>query len=577
MSKASEPKRFVHFFSGSKRKIVFTCVGLVVVVFAVLGYMTTKRATSTARDVTARSTKIFDPIIPKGDKLAIRAATKPIHTSDLLSEYTALPKAFPIESSKDRFEEIPFWWKKPPTLTKKEIGYQRYLSSITWQLPKDKWYPFWKIGGNQIGLQSLRYHGAFVGYAAAALGMRTPAYPGLTKRIIGSAIEHLLDRDTWAYISHFWKDKSWYPDPAAGDNIMYTGHLLQLMVLYEALTGDARYRKEGFDFVWDEKTSFHYTLMSLVDVTIAQMRKNPSGGVADEPGHVSFAFNAHPHVALKLLEGLGLGDWSSERKKWEAFALSSFYDELGGGVIKWGYSQNKKKFFPIGYPGMDGWGLMWYQTWASDAAVPNRIWRLAKNQVTVDALKRRHSKLKKGAKSNPTKDLVPYLSAIVQRALPIVPTSAFLYPAAIACGDVHSAKRLRGMIEKRYITQKGGKVFLTFPHKFGMVSNANMILGLALEEGSNMRHLVQRPLPRDYFAGPLIEEVTPDDAVVLQAYRDKEHLIVELASFGPADIVLGNVSAVTNVEGIEREEWRFQNGTLHIKSRGQRVLRIASN
>jgi hypothetical protein len=105
---------------------------------------------------------------------------------------------------------------------------------------------------------------------------------------------------------------------------MYTGHLLQLMALYETFTGDRRYWTNGFDFVWNEKKRVHYDLKKLIDVTVFQMRNGPNGGITCEPGLMFFPCNNHPHVALALFARLGHGDWTKDARRWEKWALAHF-------------------------------------------------------------------------------------------------------------------------------------------------------------------------------------------------------------------------------------------------------------
>ncbi len=594
MSKVLPLKKLIRMLAGTWKRALTTCVVVAVVVFVIHGYMVARSASFaavgsqhlllpkakpqvTVQEPSAKppSPPAFESRRPAKGEYTIGDANIPVHPMGLFSEHTASAVPFPIDPPKKRFEELPAWWKKPQPLTKKEIGFQRYFSSITWKLKRKDWYPLWDVGGNQNGLQSIRFYAAFLGYAAIALGMRTPAYPGLTKKIVLSAIEHLLDREAWSYIRVLWKDKPWFPDPAANENIMYTGHLLQLMVSYEVLTNDSTFRKKGFDFVWDKDRSFHYDIMSLVDVTVKQMRENPSGGVACEPKHVFVSCNTHPHVALRTLEKMGLGDWSKERDKWENWFLKSCYDDLGNGAVRGVYHQDKKKFFPVGFPGGDGWGLMWYHTWASDPAVPNAIWRIARSRIKwEDFVVRPNPVVREERKFKTKADFVSYLSAIVHATLPGIPTATFLYPAAVACGDIGSAVKLRHEIEKRFLRQRGGMVFLKVPHRYQIGCNANMALGLALENGSNMRHFVQRPLPRKYFKGPLVEDVRPDNAVILQAYREKNDLMVEFSSTSPVSLVLKNVPAIRKVEGLNTDAWTYENNTLHISKKGQRLLRI---
>ncbi|MCP4675746.1 MAG: hypothetical protein GY854_09620 [Deltaproteobacteria bacterium] len=573
MSDSSGLSRFIGFCFGSWKRIVVTCIVLTALAFAAYGYGVIRSAGIAARQSTAPGSA-EEHATTEGGKYTVGAANVPVHPMGLFAEHSAEAAAFPLGPPEASEEKIPAWWEKPSPLTIKEIGFLRYLSALTWKLPRDQWNKYWNIGGNQTGLQTVRFYAAFTGYAAVALGMRTPAYTGLTSKIVLSAIEHLLDRKAWSYVRLLWKNKPWYPDPAADENIMYTGHLLQLMVFYEMMTGDDRFRTEGFDLVWDEDTKFHYDVMKLVDITVKQMRRNPTGGVACEPRHIFFTCNTHPHVALRVLEGLGLGDWSADRAKWEKFVLDSFYDELGGGAIKCVYHQDKKKFFPIGFPGMDGWSLMWYSTWAADPTVPESLWQITRKRTSGDLFKRRGFVKREKPKLHGTADFVSYLFAIVQATLPPIPAATFLYPAASACNDKESAARLRQEIEKRFLKTRHGMAFLKIPHRFNIGSNANMALGLALENGSNMRHLVQRPLPRDYLEGPLITDARPDTVVVGQAFREDRDLVVEFASLGPSDFALKNVPGIRSVEGIPAGDWSYKDGVLHIEASGRHQIRI---
>jgi hypothetical protein len=491
----------------------------------------------------------------------------------LFSRHTAPARPFPVPPPREFAEEIPAWWERPAPLTDEEIAFQRYLSSITWQLPRDRWYPTWDVGGNQVGVHTIRFFAAFSGYAAAAIGMRTPAYPGLTRRILLSAIEHVLDRRAWSYVELLWSDEPWFPDPAAHQNIMYTGHVLQLMALYEALSGDARFRTAGFDFVWSPARRFHYTVPSLADVTVRQMRESPSGGVPCEPGHVFFTCNDHAHVALRLLEGLGLGDWSAEHAKWQDFVLRSYYDETGGGAIKVVYNDLKDAFFPVGYAGMDGWAILWLVPWVSDPEVARNIWNIARDRVRWDMFDAPHvhdrTEIERGG------DELELLYDIVHTIVPEIPTATFLYAAAAAVGDRETAGRLRAMIEDRLLAFGGGTVSFRAGPQFAIGSMANFALGLALENGSSMRWLVRRPLPRDWFAGPLVDDVQPDAAAVYEARREGRDLVVDVAGdAAPVRLVLRNVPSVRAVAGAAEGTWRWEEPTLVLTEPGRRVLRI---
>ena len=425
------------------------------------------------------------------------------------------------------------------------------------------------MGGKQYGLYSIRYQAAFAAYAAAALGMRTPAYPALTGRILESLIDHVIDRGSWGYIGTYWKKQPTFPDPCAYENVMFTGHLLQMMALHEAMTGDSRYRTEGVDLVWNDKHRFHYDTLSLADVTVRQMRENESGGVACEPGLVFFTCNNHPQVALRLLEGMGLGDWSRDRKKWETWALSSFRSVLGGGAIKFFYHLPTRSFIPRGHPGIDGWGILWFAPWASDPAVPRELWQLAVPHIPWSEIEN----------APPGSDEKPKAERTCCSPVktPPAPVASLLAPAARMNGDSVTAERLERWLDGQFLKRESGKAWLDTNPEWRIAVTANRLLSMAIANGSDLRSLVMRPLPRGYFKGPLVADVQPQDVPVFQAYRSGGDLIVELDGGGrDVTLQLAHVKQVQSVSGIGGDQWSFSDGKLHLQNAGRVILKIAA-
>ena len=133
---------------------------------------------------------------------------------------------------------------KDVPLGEDELLALRWLDYVTGKLPKAEEIEWWGSASvKQFGLFAKRYNIAFAGYAAAALGMRgNDAEKATVGRILGNCIERILRRDMWAYsqAKNYWGRKPWAPDPCYRENVMYTGHLLQLLALYECFTGDRR-------------------------------------------------------------------------------------------------------------------------------------------------------------------------------------------------------------------------------------------------------------------------------------------------------------------------------------------------
>lgn len=477
---------------------------------------------------------------------------------------------FPSPPQQTTPEKIAAWWETPPPLTDEEIAGQRWLSAISWQLPPKDHDQYWNIGGSQHGVFAIRYQAAFSGYAAAALGMRTPAYPALTGKILENFIERILDPAAWRYIGSYWKNEKTFPDPVAFENVMYSGHLLQLMALYEAMTGNTRYRTEGFDFVWNADQKFHYDTLSLAEVTVKQMRDNECGGVACEPGLVFFPCNNHPQIALRIFEGLGLGDWSADREKWEKWALSSYHSVLGGGAVKFFHHLPTKAFIPRGHPALDAWSILWFTPWASNPNTARELWKLGVPHIDW----KQFETTPPGPEEDPAgKETLcdPVKSAPS-------PVAATLAAAARACGDNDTAERLEAWLDSRFLKQKDGKAWLESNPKWRIGVTANRLMARAIANGSDLRGLVQRPLPRDYFKGPLLIDVKPADVPIYQAFRSDGKLLIELdGNQRDVELQLANVGAVTSIENVPEYKWSYADGTLTIRDTGRITLKIATD
>ena len=85
-------------------------------------------------------------------------------------------------------------------LTEDEQAALRWLDHVLGPLPEAEERKWWNTGKHQFGLSSTRYHIAFAGYAAAALGIRGNAEQKATVgRILENCIRRYLKREVWAY------------------------------------------------------------------------------------------------------------------------------------------------------------------------------------------------------------------------------------------------------------------------------------------------------------------------------------------------------------------------------------------
>lgn len=356
----------------------------------------------------------------------------------------------------------------------------RFLDKVASPMSDEEEREWWQnVGQDQTGLFARRYNIAFVGYAAAALGTRANhEQTNVVVRILRGCVNRMLRQYSWIYApDSYWRDAPWKPDPCYRENVMYTGHLLQLLAYYERYSGDRVYWEKGFDFHWRDGSLIHYDVQKLIDVTVAQMRGSPSGGVTCEPGTIFFPCNNHPHVALKVFSTLGHGDWTAESTRWEKWALKNFlYPAFGGGAFNLAYYVKTGIFVPRGHSALDAWSLLWYSVWASDPEKPKELWRVAARKIDWDEIDRCEDPLK-----------VPGGSCCDIFRIPATATACFIAPAARICGDVKSAERAERALDKRYLVRKDGLYYLNLNREWRIGASANRIIALALEHGSVLR------------------------------------------------------------------------------------------
>ena len=365
----------------------------------------------------------------------------------------------------------------PAPLTADELAALRWLDHVLGPLPEAEERK-WRHKGHQFGLTSTRYHLAFAGYAAAALGIRgDEVQKAAVGRILDNCIRRYLKREVWAYSQSkdYWGREPWAPDPCYRENVMYTGHLLQLLALYECFTGDRKYWTEGFDFVWNEKIRVHYTVRKLIDVTVEQMRTG-NGGVTCEPGLLFFPCNNHPHFALKLFAALGHGNWSEDARRWERWALKHYHDPLmGGGVLNLLYHTKTGIFYPRGYSGLDAWSIVWYEPWAENRGSALALWEEARQKLDWKKF------------TVPADAITEADCCMNPQQVPDTVLAVFLAAAARACDDPASAERLEKGIDAKYLRRENGFYWLDIRREWLIGATAMRILSMAEKNGSRFR------------------------------------------------------------------------------------------
>lgn len=150
-----------------------------------------------------------------------------------------------------------------PALDEKQQGALRNLVDLARQ-PMGNWSDMDRA--KRSAFDDYQYQLAFMTYAlAVAQSQMVPAYRELIKQATDSNIVKMVSNDVWEpkwirivsdphYNKYLRPVKDWR-DPVADKNIMYSGHLLQMIGLYEVLYDDHK---------WDRPDSMVYALIRLL-------------------------------------------------------------------------------------------------------------------------------------------------------------------------------------------------------------------------------------------------------------------------------------------------------------------------
>jgi hypothetical protein len=198
-----------------------------------------------------------------------------------------------------------------PALDGRQLGHLRHIVRLSRQVQGD-WSCMWPFDATQEGDDAYRYQLAYMGYVLALTQYHhTPAYRELYRETLRALIDQMLRIDVWGYWELASKGShvtdpdlaelgGGWDDPAARMNVMYSGHLLMMVGLYEMLYRDHRYDEEGSltfkhrpPFHGLGPQDFHYDHKRLVEVVHAEFERNGFLGCECEPNAI-FVHNNLP-------------------------------------------------------------------------------------------------------------------------------------------------------------------------------------------------------------------------------------------------------------------------------------------
>ncbi len=172
-------------------------------------------------------------------------------------------------------------------------------------------------GIDQRGMTAYRYCIAFMTYFMALEQYhKLPACPEIIQPRMDRLNRKMLLKPVW----EFWAEVSQglpnlepklnkpYPeerDPVAKRNIMYSGHVGQMLGLYQMLYRDLKWDKPGsIVFKWSDDEKFIYDAHSLNKVMYEQMKHHPAHCIECEPNACFPECNQHPILSFMLHDGL---------------------------------------------------------------------------------------------------------------------------------------------------------------------------------------------------------------------------------------------------------------------------------
>jgi len=473
------------------------------------------------------------------------------------------------------------WWETDSALSddeRKILNYFYYISHELRSNDAKRGEIFAMKGGKkQLGFTSIRYHLGFCGYASAVACAKLSAYPSHIKEILSALIEHMLDYSVWCYSVEMWPEvKDIF---TCEENIMYLGHLFQLVVTYEMMTGDSKYRTEGFETT-GYKEVYGSDTMQLAKQLRHNMDVSSGCGLRCEPGLVFFCCNDHPHIGLKMLENMGLIESNAEyREKFEdwsmrRFAASFTTSFLPNGIFKMCENTSDKKWqihephssIPAGHLGLDGWCLSYFFPWCENLKVAEYLY-YEQSQKLIDwsILDRPYKKeldpLEYGCENG----------MCVMAAIPMTATLGFVASAAAQAGDSTNAERISKWLRENVWMEEtiGGKTgaYLKANAEWQIGQSAQYLMGCThINSDFTFRDLVDNPLPRDFFSLPYVESIEPAVEVYKCTRKIDEHdevsIILEIKHPKDVNVVVVRLANTSDAwQCLIQEQYKEQETT----------------
>lgn len=380
-----------------------------------------------------------------------------------------------------RIHGAPRAWLGPPAVvsegwTEEQAVLVKHLASQTYLLPVDQVDAVWGMGEESKGVSftSRRYHLAFCFYSLCAAFQHEPTRVAEARRILDWLLDEMLNFKSWSYARMYWSDEQ---DPfMCSENIMWTGHVLAMVELYEALLGDARFRirivaidDQGEEYVSSTPKLAHH---------IAKLYRDRPHGVCCEPGLVFFMCQNHPLNGLRIEQDLHPeNNFDDIFSTWESYALNCF-GAAAGGVFQ--FLQCNKVPVPIGHLAGDGWSFSYWPSWSPSLATVQTVW-YSHLRPMLDPI------LDKLTDKNIVDPFAgPPSKGCLCLDMPRSATAAFLFSSAAVVGDNEVAGPLCNFVRS---LQQSGDGSIGEGRDWKLASTAQLLLGLSAQRGATLRNV----------------------------------------------------------------------------------------
>lgn len=205
-------------------------------------------------------------------------------------------------------------------LDDRQLGHIDWIVTVA-RRPGGDWSEMGAAEPGQGGFDSYRYQLAMMSYTLDLAHYHyAPAYRELYQTADRALIEKMLREDVWG----FWEltsrgSKMFDPDletlgggwidPVKEQNIMYSGHLFQMVATHAMLFNDATFEQPGgIQLIYDPigrglgKQVFSYSTRTLADTLYRQFERSEWRGVECEPNAIFPECNQHPILGFRAME-----------------------------------------------------------------------------------------------------------------------------------------------------------------------------------------------------------------------------------------------------------------------------------